>query len=269
MALPVVVKPVDGSGSFGVSLGATLWDTTKAAKRLGALTVNERGLPMSTDFLVERFVEGAEYSVEVFGGRAVGTTAKHLGDPPSFVETGHDFPATLPPQTNEALVDTALAAVRAIGVTWGPTHVEIRLSRDGPRVIEVNPRLAGGWIPQLVLLASGVDLITATISAAVGEEPNLHPTRHRHASIRFVTARCSGRIRRDMPPLPTLPPPITDIALYRDPGCHVSSFGDFRDRIGHAIADSEDASRAAAAAARAAVMLTDLVLDVDQGSPCE
>ncbi|UXX92169.1 ATP-grasp domain-containing protein [Streptomyces sp. AD2-2] len=47
----------------------------------------------------------------------------------------------------KAVTETAEAAVRALGIVLGPAHVELRLGPEGPVLIEVNPRLAGGWIP--------------------------------------------------------------------------------------------------------------------------
>lgn len=132
LGLPVVVKPVQGSGSVGVRLCASLGEVADHAGALLAATVNERGLAAPTRILVESYLTGREYSVEVVGHEAVVTVAKHVGPPPVFVETGHDLPAALPARRRDALTACAVAAVRALGLGWGAAHVELRLDGDTP-----------------------------------------------------------------------------------------------------------------------------------------
>ena len=42
-------------------------------------------------------------------------------------------------ETN-ALIDYCVDALRAAGVLWGPTHTEVKMTDDGPRLIEINCR---------------------------------------------------------------------------------------------------------------------------------
>jgi biotin carboxylase len=79
--------------------------------------------------------------------RVIGITAKHLSPPPLFVEIGHDFPAALDQNESATVHKTALSALAAVGFDFGPAHTEIRLTQEGPVVVEINPWLAGGMIP--------------------------------------------------------------------------------------------------------------------------
>ena len=80
-----------------------------------------------------------------------------------------DAAATEPAGLGEGIGMLATAAHEALGLGFGPAHTEIRLGPQGPVVIEVNPRLAGGQIPTLVRLATGIDLVGATVDAVIGE----------------------------------------------------------------------------------------------------
>ncbi|WP_431858693.1 ATP-grasp domain-containing protein [Azospirillum sp.] len=228
IGLPVVLKPVAGSGSFGVRLCATLADVATHARQLladgaGAL-------------LVEEAVRGAEYSVEIFHDAVVGVTRKHLGALPHFVEMGHDFPAPLAPAETERLAGFALAATRALGLTWGPLHVEMRLDGDRPHIMEVNPRLAGGFIPELVRHATGIDLIQATVQLAVGEVPDVAATRREHAAIRFLVPSGDGLwVATEGLEAARGAPYLRDLRLYRAPPLPVVRRGDFQDRLGHVL----------------------------------
>ena len=66
------------------------------------------------------------------------------------------------------MLDLATAALRALGVRTGGFHTEIKLTPDGPRVIEVNGRLGGG-VPEMLLQASGESLMRLSMRVALGE----------------------------------------------------------------------------------------------------
>ncbi|UXY34235.1 ATP-grasp domain-containing protein [Streptomyces albidocamelliae] len=249
---PVVVKPVQGSGSLGVRLCRDTGEVAVHARGLLAATVNERGLSTPSRVLVEQYLTGPEFSVEVFGEHAVVTVAKHVGAPPAFVETGHDVPAVPAAADAAALVDSAVHAVKALGLGWGAAHVELRLDAGVARVIEVNPRLAGGMIPELVRRARGVDLVGAQVRAGLGLPVDLTDAAGAAgaASIRFLTAGADA-VLGDTDAAEAAAravPGVVDAALYRTPGTRVGPAEDFRGRLGHVItagATPRESARAA------------------------
>ncbi len=263
VGLPAVVKPVSGSGSHGVRLCRSYKEIETHAGQLLEQTENERGLPVPSRILIEQFIEGPEFSVETFGDRVIGVTKKYLGSPPNFVEIGHDFPAELPAEDLILIRSTTLRALSALGLNWGPAHTELRLDSDGPKIIEVNPRLAGGFIPNLVLHATGIDLILATTLLATGRQMKLEPTRSKHASLRFITTGKPGKLvtvsgsdtAREVQG-------VTEVQLYVEPGALLTPRGDFRDRVGHVLATAETNERAVSTA-EAAVTHINLVMEPD------
>ncbi|WP_415830187.1 ATP-grasp domain-containing protein [Kibdelosporangium persicum] len=245
LGLPVVVKPSTGTGSAGVRL----------CHKLSEVDVFTRVLfdsAAATPVLVEEYVNGAEFSVEVFDDEVIGVVAKHLGPHPYFVELGHDFPAPLSGDVAAALGECALAALSALGVHWSATHTELRMSAAGPMVIEVNPRLAGGMIPALVQRARGIDLVDWVIAKAAG-----HPVSRRHsqessAAIRFVQVQQEGVVRSVSGLAEAARSPGVDQAVITAaPGDQIRVTHSFRDRVGYVIATAEDAVRAGACAEEA------------------
>jgi S-sulfo-L-cysteine synthase (3-phospho-L-serine-dependent) len=250
LGYPVVVKPVSGSGSVGVRLCHRPAEVAEATR--AALAGELAGIPPQSAVLVEQYLAGPEYSVETFGTRVVGITGKHVSPPPYFVETGHDVPARLPGGAQAALAETALRALAALSLGWGPAHVELRLTADGPAVIEVNPRLAGGMIPDLLRLATGVDVIEATVANAAGLPVRLDPTRAAGAAIRFLIAQRSGRfVAAGGLDRAAGWPRVTEVVLTRRPGSELSLEHSFRDRIGYLIGTGHDSRAAADVADRA------------------
>lgn len=249
LGVPVVLKPVSGSGSIGVRLCKDADEVAAHAAALLGHVVNERGIPVPARLLVEELAIGPEYSAEAFGGQVVGIVQKHVGAAPFFVEIGHDFPAPLVEDDTAAIHAVTESALEALGLTFGPTHVELRLTAAGPVVIEVNPRLAGGNIPELVRHACGVDLVTETVRLVTGGRPHLDPTRNRHSAIRFLLAPVPGTIEAvDGVDEAGAVDHVVDVRVARAPGDSVSRQGDFRDRIGHVIAVADDGAPAQAAA---------------------
>lgn len=255
LGLPVVVKPVDGTGSAGVRLCAT---PAEVGRHAATLLTRAAGQGSARRLLVEARVDGPEFSVEVFSGRVVGITRKHLASPPWFVEAGHDYPAAVSARVARALADTATRGSAALGLGWGPLHWELRVAGGRAYAIEVNPRLAGGFIPELVRHAHGIDLVRETLRLVVGAAPDLEPEVRRHASLRFLFAPAAGRlVAVDGVDAARAVRGVVDVALYRQPGDELAPHHDFRDRVGHVIAraDRPGDARAAAGRARDAIRL--------------
>ncbi|MGH9029454.1 MAG: hypothetical protein ACRDV4_07550, partial [Acidimicrobiales bacterium] len=79
----------------------------------------------------------------------------------------------------EAVLDVATRAIDALGIGIGILHTEIKLTPDGPRVLEVNGRI-GGSVPEMMSIAVGVDVIEMSFRVALGEKfvfDDLLPTR--------------------------------------------------------------------------------------------
>lgn len=258
MGYPVVVKPVTGTGSRGVKLCEHADDVAAHAEALLRQRCNERGFPIPRRILVEELAVGREYSVETFGRGIIGITEKHLGSLPYFVEVGHDYPAVLSGKARDSINQTVLGAMEALDLGWGPAHFELRLTAAGPKIIEVSPHLAGGYIPELVRLACGVDLVSQTIRLVIGRQPRLEKWGGRHASIRFILPPRGGTLRRvERLDLAKQVPRVIEVLMYARPGDGVERRGDFQDRIGHVIAtgNSPTATRTAVERAHRLVRL--------------
>ncbi|MFC5833515.1 pyridoxal-phosphate dependent enzyme [Nonomuraea insulae] len=200
VGLPCVVKPADDSGSNDVLLCANVEKTRSHAAAILASRYNVRGQAAAGIALVEAELTGPEVSVEVFSGagrwECVAITRKLLTGRPYFTEYQHIFPADLPSGITAEVEATAMAAVRAAGLTLGAAHVEMRLNEAGPAIVEINARLAGGMIPEIIRLAGGPDLLEYQLRAAIGLSPAPQDTPARYAGIRFLLADRPGQLEK-------------------------------------------------------------------------
>ncbi|MDR7327474.1 ATP-grasp domain-containing protein [Catenuloplanes sp. NPDC020197] len=169
VGLPAILKPRCGAGSARTCRVDTRGEAVARLREFG-----------DGEFIVEQVLAGeptiagadwADYvSVEsvTSHGRIehIEITGKFpLAEP--LRETGYVVPSTLGEAAREAVRDVTTRALRALGVTHGATHTEVKLGADEPTIIEVNGRV-GGYVADLIRTARGFDLIRAALLAALG-----------------------------------------------------------------------------------------------------
>lgn len=237
VGLPVVIKPaVGGGGSIGVRLCRNI---DELAEHMAFLSGNKHLWRSSPKILVEEFVQGQLYCVELMGNEVAGITANDFGPLPHFVACQCSLPAPLSPDEHECITDVSLSCLRALGLGWGPTNIEFRWTKRGPVVIEVNPRLGGPPDPQLLRLAYGIDLITEHIKLVIGGEYNLNRTHSQAAAARFLVPDRDGTLDwiRGHSRAAAVSG-VVEVKLYVEPKSPIVRKGDYRDWIGHVVATS-------------------------------
>lgn len=190
---PAVIKPADFGGSGGVRIVDVGHDVAAAFDAACALSITGR-------VVVDRYVSGPEYSVETVtwdGGRhqVLGITEKHVSGPPYCVELGHVFPAALPDETAELVRATVTRALDVLRIERGVSHAELKLSSNGPVMMEVAGRPAGDCIPKLVELASGTNLHRMELATVVGAPRPTLPKPDGVAAIRFFTGAPGNTVK--------------------------------------------------------------------------
>ena len=249
IGFPVIVKPVVGRGSSGVRLCT---QPTEVAAHTAFLLAGKQHRPSPPRVLIEQFIVGPLCDVEMLNGQTVGVTGGDFVDPPHFTYCGFDFPAQLPPADEVQAVAVAQRAAQALNLEWGPVNTELRLARQGPVVIEVNPRMSGSVVPDLIQLASGIDLVAEAIKVATGGHPRLVRQYARSAAVRYLVADREG-VLGEITGLDEARqvPGIVEIVLSAKAGHPVQRHGDTRDHLGYLVAASLTPGSTAAALRRA------------------
>lgn len=269
IGFPLVAKPVDlnsGTSVLRVDDDASLKDAFWA---ISAEHSNTRGQPLARLVLLEELLDGPEFSVETVtqnGTTSVlGITEKVVT--PGFIELGHQFPARLNTIEAQALEDLVRRALDAIGLTHGMSHTEVKLTPDGPRLVEINPRQPGGYIFDLIQVVTGTNPLQVVIDLALGRQPAIgtpaaplpRPGLVTSAAVRFLLPSVSAaaeaptahaRLNED--------PSVYRWELQTRPGTAYPR--DNNDRIGHVLAvdhDGDSALDRANAAARVLCASTD------------
>jgi len=175
---PCVLKPLGLSASRGVIRANDDGEFRAAFRRIRALLEHEE---MNESILVERFIEGSEFALEgiVSDGRLEVIALFDKPDPldgPYFEETIYVTPSREPAAVQKGIVETAARATKAVGLTDGPVHAEMRANDRGVWMLEVAARPIGGLcakaipgLEELILRrATGEHTAFAQLDAASG-----------------------------------------------------------------------------------------------------
>jgi biotin carboxylase len=179
---PAVVKPRRGEASRNTVKVASLAELEAMLAEIAATTPADRaGLQLETyipdrlEPLDARFADYVSVESVVSAGRVthLGITGRMPLAPP-FRETGFFLPGALPPDVRDAVLAVAADAAGAVGLQAGTLHTEIKLTPDGPCVIEVNGRM-GGSVCGMTRRVAGWDLMAVALRLALGEDVRIEP----------------------------------------------------------------------------------------------
>jgi len=197
---PCVVKPLGLSGSQGVIRVDDESEFVRAVDRLVKILQKEDARPSQTShFLVEEFISGPEVALEglLSRGRLHVLALFDKPDPmdgPFFEETIYVTPSRLPSVVQDQIVSCTSQAVRALGLSEGPIHAELRLGTDGPSVIEVNARSIGGQCSRVLRFGTGISLEELIIRHALDVEFEPPVREHQPAGVMMIPIPQAGRL---------------------------------------------------------------------------
>jgi biotin carboxylase len=256
LGYPVALKIACSSGSRGVYC-------IRDSDAIEQYYERARSYQPSGNLLLEEWIEGPEVSVEGIccAGevQVVQVTDKLLLDGPFPVEAGHVQPSRLSLAVVAKVRAAAIAGIKSLGLTDCAFHAELKVTADGPKIIEIGARLGGDRIAtHLTPLSTGVNLVRAAILVALGYTPDLAATRTQGAAIRYFHAPHCGRIETiagidELRSLRGLE--ILYAASERDgplrPGFMIPEIRSSLDRYGYVLFSGTDAAEALARAEQA------------------
>lgn len=186
VGLPAIVKPVDSSGSRGVS-------HVRKSSELKAAVTRAFNVSRSGRIIIESLLPGSEYTVETFshdGHTTVLAVTVKVKVPGSSTVAMELHTPDLPDRVLERISTTAIEALEALGYGDGPGHTEIMYADTGELGLVEAAGRGGGFLvfDALCPLVSGVDLATACALQAVGLDPQVQPCANRSVCLRFIPA---------------------------------------------------------------------------------
>ena len=169
---PVIVKPTDSAGSKGVTRVDRQEDLEAALK-----VALEHSL--SGRVIVEEFIEkqGCSSDSDCFSVdgqlKFVSFSAQRFDEdaPNPYTPSAYSWPSTFTKEQEAELTSEIQRLLTLLGMRTSIYNIETRVGVNGkPYIMEVSPRGGGNRLAEMVRFATGVDLITNAVRAAVGEE---------------------------------------------------------------------------------------------------
>jgi biotin carboxylase len=265
-----VLKPVDSRGARGVIL------LTPEVDLEWAYTTSRTHSP-SGRLLLEQYLPGPQISTEsiLLQGRAhtVGLADRNYRElarfAPFMIEDGGELPSAMSASDRARVLETVQQAADALGIANGVVKGDIVLTDGQPHVIEIAPRLSGGYLcTHEIPLATGVDFVGAAIKVALGQPVDareLEPRIERGVAQRWMfppngTVRAIGGVEEVR-----ARPEIALLELRVAVGDRVAPVQSHPDRAGVAIATGATRKAAIDAAERAVADVN--IETIDQAFP--
>ncbi|MBB6157635.1 biotin carboxylase [Pseudomonas sp. JAI115] len=200
IGIPCIVKPAKGFAKFLTAhiknqqdVDKFIADYNDARGKLDDIALSQ----VSLDFVVEQYIDGKMYSVEVakneHGFFPLMLTERHRSEHNDILEIGSIMaPAGFFPREQE-IFDYCEEVLACLSLDIGVFHIEIIVSDKGIDIIEVNPRLMGGALGTLYNKSTSLNVYEILLNAYVGSQIKCRP-----ASALFATARRIAPIESGM-----------------------------------------------------------------------
>ena len=207
---PLIVKPVDSSGSKGITKIAHAGEYPEAAAL--ALTYSR-----SKRVIVEEFIDADRGDLHGDGFVVEGELAfSLLGDhiyhsaANPFNPTGTSWPSTHPDAVIREINRQVQQIITASGYKNGPINIEARINGAGEVcIMEVGPRNGGHFVPQAIGYAGGFNLVDAALDVMNGRQvtpPGTAPSPASTASLAESASAAPALVTR----------PVAYCALHSD-----------------------------------------------------
>lgn len=166
LKFPLIVKPIDRSGSRGINKVLTIEELKEAIKLAKEVSFVDK-------VLVEEYIEGKEYSVETISQNGIHQilqiTEKFTTGSPNFIEIGHLQPARITKEIKNKIKEIIKKSLTVLEFKNGASHSEIKINNNEIKIIEIGGRMGGDFIgSDMVELSTGIDFLNLTLDVSLG-----------------------------------------------------------------------------------------------------
>ena len=185
---PLIVKPVDRSGSLGITMINDHEQLLQAIDYALKESFNNQAI-------IEEFIQGREISVETISWEGkhyvLAHTDKVTSGAPHFVELEHHQPSGLVNETNKKHIEKLVFnALDSLDIKYGASHAELIITDIGEVFItEIGARMGGDFIgSDLVVLSTGYDYLKGIIDISLGNLKRPKITKNHSSGVYFYSS---------------------------------------------------------------------------------
>jgi biotin carboxylase len=193
LKFPAVAKCASSTGSKDVLFSENMKELKKNVGKLRTKNPNET-------IIIEEYVIGDQYLVEVLVTNwkvQIGAIIKQeITKGKRFIVTGYGVLAEVPLYIEESLLEVIETIVSKLDFKNGAFHLELRLTEEGWKLIEINPRISGGAMNKMIEAAFGYSLVEETLKMLAGEIPSLEKNTNYYVFTQYVIIDQKGILEK-------------------------------------------------------------------------
>ena len=235
---PLIIKPTDSAGSKGVS---KVTDSSRLSEAIGFALKNS----LSGQFIVEQYLEqkGCSSDSECFSvdGKLIFSSWSSQyfdhGASNPFTPTGFTWPSTITDDGIRELEAELARLIRLLNMGTTIYNVEARQTIDGKvYLMEVSPRGGGNRLAEMVRYSTGVDLIEASVKAALGMPlDGIRQIEPEDGWVELILHSSANGVFKGLEIQSGIEPMVVEKDLWVKPGDYVESFTGANKSIGTLI----------------------------------
>lgn len=200
--LPAVLKPIFGNNSYGVVKIDSTVDIASVvllSQKTWSLAQEEAFKNFSGIYLLEQYVAGSVVTVDgIVQNRQIwiaGMVEVEMGPEPWFTQQANYLPPKLDSEIVEMCYEMTQTIIRALGFNNCGFHCELRITPEGPVMIEIAARLPGGWILPAYERTHGIDLVSKMLDVWQGIDIEINAAFTRHILQKGIFPTKSGQLK--------------------------------------------------------------------------
>lgn len=193
LEFPLIVKSPKSTGSKDVLLAKDSGQLNDHLRYLRSKNVEET-------IMIEEYIDGPQYLVEAIVYKrqphVIGIIEQEITQGKRFIITGYGVLVKAPSDIQAGLEEVLQSIVKTFNIENGALHLELRLTKNGWKLIEINPRISGGAMNNMIFAAFGFNLVEETLKLLLGEPPNIQPRHKKSVYTKYVIVESKGILER-------------------------------------------------------------------------
>lgn len=202
---PLILKPANLAKSLLVTKNTTpeeLLNNYRKSIELIHDVYHKYAPNRKPKLIIEEFLEGSIHSVDAYvDSDGTPFVLEQVVDYQTGYDIGFDdnfhysriLPSKLSQEDQTALRQAARVGIEALGMKNSPAHVEVILTKNGPRIVEIGAR-NGGYRNRMHWLANGIDITGNALRVALGLKPEIQATKNDPCAVLELFAKNAGVI---------------------------------------------------------------------------
>ncbi|MGN4560810.1 ATP-grasp domain-containing protein [Bacillus cereus group sp. MYBK5-2] len=190
---PLIVKSPKSTGSKDVLLVKNKEQLILSIQSLLKKLPNE-------EILLEEYIDGPQYLVEILvqDGKVhiIAVIEQEITFFERFIVTGYSLLGRVEKRLYNSLFNAINSVIQAFNMKNGACHLELRRIDNVWKLIEINPRISGGAMNDIIEIGHGINLVRETIRLMLGNKPSLIKKHYKYVYAHYLTVKSTGKLIR-------------------------------------------------------------------------